>query len=76
MQPELAIASSAYNNGIDSGDMVHAFNNALAAFDLDDGFIMLIGPAMDATMLEIGYVTSTDSHVIIHPMEARPKFLR
>ncbi|SEB29852.1 hypothetical protein [Rhodococcus koreensis] len=76
MQSEPVIAESAYKHGIDSADMVHAFNNAITAFDLGEGFIMLVGPALDATLLEIGYVTSTDAHVIVHAMKARPNYLR
>ncbi|WP_016880461.1 MULTISPECIES: hypothetical protein [unclassified Rhodococcus (in: high G+C Gram-positive bacteria)] len=59
MQSEPVIAESAYKHGIDSADMVHAFNNAITAFDLGEGFIMLVGPALDATLLGIGYVTPT-----------------
>lgn len=36
--------------------MVYAFDNAITAFDLDEGFIMLVGAALDATLLEIGYI--------------------
>ncbi|HEY5852473.1 MAG TPA: hypothetical protein VIW24_00060 [Aldersonia sp.] len=74
VQSEPVIAESAFKHGIDSGDMVHAFNNAISAFDLGEGFIMLVGPALDATLLEIG--SSTDAHVIVHAMKARPSYPR
>lgn len=70
------VTESARKHGIDSEDMTHVFNNAIDAYDLGDGFIMLIGPARDARMLEVGYVTSDDAHIIVHAMSARPKFLR
>lgn len=76
MQSDPVIAESAYKHGIDSDDMMHAFHHAITAFDLGDGFIMLVGPALDATLLEIGYITSTDAHVIVHAMKARPTYLR
>lgn len=56
--------------------MAHAFHNAIDAYDLGEGLIMLVGPARDAQMLKIGYITSTDAHVIVHAMKARPRFPR
>lgn len=76
MWPRPVIADSGHSHGIDSDDMVHAFNNAVDAYDLGDGFVMLVGPARDAQLLEIGYISSADAHIIVHAMKARPKFLR
>lgn len=77
MQSEPVIAESAYKHGIDSEDMVHAYNNAIQAFDLGEGFVMLVGPALNVALLEIGYITASDAaHVIVHAMKARPMYLR
>lgn len=76
MQSEPVIAESAHKHSIDPEDMTHAFNNAIDAYDLGEGFIMLVGPARDTQMLEVDYITSTDAHIIVHAMKARPKFLR
>ena len=37
---------------------------------------MLIGPAIDGTLLEIGIVRRDDHTLIVHAMIARSKFLR
>jgi hypothetical protein len=55
--------------------MLHAVRNAVATEDLDDGFTMFIGPARDATVLELGVVDGEDGPVIVHAMAARPKYL-
>lgn len=56
--------------------MLHAVRNAVATEDLGDGFTMFIGPARDATLLEVGAVDGEDGPVIVHAMAARPKYLR
>jgi hypothetical protein len=38
-------------------------------------FNMLIGPAPDADLLEIGVVNGSEGPVIVHAMRARPRFL-
>ncbi|OUS93312.1 hypothetical protein CA951_24715 [Rhodococcus sp. NCIMB 12038] len=76
MQSEPVISECAYKDGIDSGDMVHAFNKAITAFDLGEGFIVLVGPALDAPLLEFGYITSTDAPGDRPRHEARPSYLR
>ncbi len=37
---------------------------------------MLIGPATDGTLLEVGIVHREDDTINVHAMTARPKFLR
>lgn len=69
------IAASAFKHGVVAEDTLHAFRNPIRAFDLNDGFTMLIGPATDGVLLEVGVVTGTDGPVIIHAMRARPQFL-
>jgi hypothetical protein len=55
--------------------MVHAFHHAVRVFEMDEGFVMLIGPSRDSSLLEIGYVVSIDARVVVHAMAVRSKFL-
>lgn len=44
---------------------------------MDENLTMLIGPACDGTMLEIGVLDiEGDDPVVIHAMPLRPKFHR
>lgn len=77
MTPEPVIASSARRHGVDDRDMLHAYRNAIDAWALDEGLVMLVGPDRSGALLEIGMVRSDDgTAVIVHAMKARPKFLR
>ena len=77
MTLEPVIASSARKHGIDDEDLLHAYRNATDAYALEEDFVMLVGPARTGGLLEIGVVRSEDgTPVIIHAMEARPRFLR
>ena len=62
------VADTARRHGVADEDMLHAVRNAVAAEDLDDGFTMFIGPARDATVLEVGVVDGEDGPVIVHAM--------
>jgi hypothetical protein len=53
--------------------MPSATRSARTTFD--DGFTMLIGPAPNADLLELGMVSGTDGPVIVHAMQARQRFL-
>jgi hypothetical protein len=70
------IADSARRHGIADEDMLHAARNAIAAEDLDDGFTMFIGPARDASLVEVGVVDGEDGPVIVHAMMARSRYFR
>jgi hypothetical protein len=70
-EPE--IAQSARSHGVADGDIVHAYNNAIRVYEMDDGFVMLIGPDRAASLLEIGVV---DGPRVVHAMPARERFLR
>jgi hypothetical protein len=70
------IADSARNHSVADEDMLHAFRNPVRDFDADEGFTMLLGPARDATLLEVGVVDGDDGPVIVHAMKARTKYLR
>jgi hypothetical protein len=76
MSVDPVIAASARQHRIADEDMLHAFRNPVRDFDLGDGLTMLIGPARDATLLEVGVKDEPDGPVIIHAMKARAKFLR
>jgi hypothetical protein len=69
------IAKSARRHGISDEDMLHALRNPVRSEDLGDGFTMFTGPARDAAPLEVGVVDSESGPVIVHAMEARPKYL-
>jgi hypothetical protein len=70
------IAESARRHELVDDDILHAVRNAVAAEDLDDGFTMFIGPARNATLLEVGVVDGEDGPVIVHAMAARARYLR
>ncbi len=57
-------------------EIFHANRNPIRAWDLEDGFTMLIGANQAALILEIGYTQGTTAIVIVHEMRAREKFLR
>ena len=70
------IAPSARKHGIQDDDLIHAFNHPIFVDDLDEGFTMFIGADLSANLLEIGVIDSADGPVIVHAMQARPKYLR
>lgn len=75
MQP--IIAQSARKHGVSDDDMLHAYNNAIDAFDMDEGFTMLTGPDTAARLIEVGVIDGDLAPVIVHAMRpARGKFLR
>lgn len=63
-------------HGIRDEDIRHAFANPVRVFELDDGFVMLIGADIAAVLLEIGVVEAATGSVVVHAMRAREKFLR
>ena len=52
MSVEPVIAPSARKHGISDEDIRHAFANPVRVFELDDGFVMLIGANTAAVLLE------------------------
>lgn len=68
----MEIRLNALKHGIDAADIEHAERNAIRRIFLDDGLEMLIGPAWDGELLEIGVARNTR---IVHAMKAREKFL-
>ena len=73
---EPTIAASADRHGIDHTDIRHAFDHPMWIEDLDDGLLMVIGPAATGRLLEIGIVDGLDGPVVVHAMHARAKYLR
>jgi hypothetical protein len=72
----LRIAETARKHGVADEDMLHAVPNAMAEWEFEDDFTMLVGPARNADLLEVGLIgIETDEAVIVHAMPARPKFL-
>jgi len=72
----LVIAPSARKHGVKDRDIEHAVAHPVRAFDLDDGFTMLIGAGVTGALFEVGVVESDDVPVVVHAMAARAKFLR
>jgi hypothetical protein len=72
---EPLIAASAFKHGVAAEDILHAYRNPIRAYDLDEGFTMLIGPATNGDLLEIGVVAGSAGPVIVHAMSARAQFL-
>ena len=60
MTPAPVIASSARKHGIDDEDLLHAYRNATDAYALEEGLVMLVGPARTGAFLEIGVVRSDE----------------
>jgi hypothetical protein len=70
------IAESARKHGVGDDDILHAYNRPIRIEELDEGMLMFIGPSQAGELLEIGVVVGSDRPVIVHAMEARPKYLR
>ena len=71
---EPIIAPSARKHGVSDEAIVHAFNNPIRVEDLEEGFVMFIGPDHAGNLFEIGVVTSDEGPVIVHAMPARPTY--
>lgn len=72
----MRIAGPARKHRVPDGDIEHAVRHAIRQID-DDDLTILIGPARDGALLEIGVLDlECDDPVVIHAMPARPKFLR
>jgi hypothetical protein len=72
----LRIAEAARKHGIEDDDILHAVRMAIAEWELEDGLTMLVGPARDGGLLEVGVLDiDGDDPVTIHAMRARPRYL-
>jgi hypothetical protein len=70
---EPVIAPSARKHGVSDEDIRHAYANPVRVFELDDGFVMLIGANAAAVLHETGVVEATTGPVVVHAMRAREK---
>ena len=70
------IATSARKHGISDDDMLHAYRNPIRARYVDDQLTLVIGPARDGALLELGVLHRAHGQLIIHAMAARRKHLR
>ena len=69
------ILASARKHGIADDDILHAYQNPIRVWRLDD-LVMLIGPDRAARLLEVGLSSAEGIEFIVHAMPARPKFIR
>ena len=73
----MRIGEPARKHGVADADIWHAARTAVRRIALDEDLTMLIGPASDGALLEIGVLDlEGDDPVIIHAMPLRPKFYR
>ena len=56
--------------------ILHAFNNPILVEDLGDRMTMFIGPDRAGNLYEIGVVGTDEGPIVVHAMQARPKYLR
>ena len=70
------IVDSARKHGIADEDVLHAFSHPVRYEDLDDGFVMIIGPTRSTRLIELGVLDTDHGPVIVHVMTARRKYLR
>ena len=73
----MRIGEPARKHGVFDADIWHAVRNAVRRIALDEDLTMLIGPAKDGALLEIGVLDlEGDDPVVIHAMPLRQKFYR
>lgn len=73
---EPLIIASARKHGLTDDDILHAFNHPISYEDLEDGFVMIIGPTRSVQLIELGFIDTDHGPVIVHAMTARRKYLR
>jgi hypothetical protein len=69
------ILGRARAHDVEDEDMLHAIRNPSRFYE-DDDLTMVIRPARNAELLEIGVVDTDEGPVIVHAMSAREQFLR
>ncbi len=73
----MRIGGPARNHGVTDEDIQHAVRNAVRRITMGEDLTMMIGPAADGSLLEIGVLDlDGDDPVAIHAMTLRPKFYR
>lgn len=72
----MRILSSARKHGVADDDIWHALRNQTGRFVGRNEILVVVGPARDGTLLEVGIVEeSGDDPRIIHAMKARTQYL-
>jgi hypothetical protein len=73
----MRIGEPARKHGVSDVDILHAVRNSMRRVQMDDDLTMLIGPATDGGLLEIGVLDiAGNDPVAIHAMPLRRKFYR
>lgn len=73
----MRIGAPARKHGLADAEIRHAVRSATRLVVMDDELTMLIGPATDGSMLEVGVLDlDGDDPVVIHAMPLRQKFYR
>lgn len=71
----MRIGEPARKHAVTDADIWHALRNAVRRIWMDEDLTMLIGPAIDGTLLEVGVLDlDGEDAVVIHPMALRRKF--
>lgn len=70
------IVENARKHGVNVETILHAFNNPILVEDLGDRMTMFIGPDRAGNLYEIGVVGTDEGPIVVHAMQARPKYLR
>jgi hypothetical protein len=71
------IGDPAWKHGIADTDIWHAIRNTMRRVVLDDDLTMLVGPASDGALLEVGVLDiEGDDPVVIHAQPLRTKFYK
>lgn len=73
----MRIGEPARKHGIADADIEHAARHAVRRIVLDEDLTMLLGPARDGRLLEVGVLDlHGDEPAAIHAMSLRAKFAR
>ena len=68
---EIEVWKTAYRHGYSKADIFHALRNPLKAVYGNDDMYMIIGPAENGAVIEVGF---GDTGAIVHAMDARSKY--
>jgi hypothetical protein len=75
MLSRCGLGAPARKHGVSDGDIQHAVRMAVRHVDLGEGLTMMIGPARDGRLLEVGVLgADSDRPAVIHAMALRPRF--
>jgi hypothetical protein len=69
------VGEPARRHHVSDADIWHAVRNATRMIAIDEALTMLIGPATDGSMLEVGVLDlDGDDPIVIHAMPLRRRF--